>query len=77
MSSPSILTALSSRRMASIIKATTKRVIYAAPGILAEVAQAIVVRTSQLSREQITISLDFDEHTLRMGYGSLDAVGDV
>ena len=69
-----ILSALSSRRMASLVSSATRRVIYAAPGIQTETAKALAERASGFARPSLTISLDFDEHTLRMGYGSLEGV---
>jgi hypothetical protein len=74
MSTSSILSALSSRRAASLIRGAQRRVIYAAPGIQPEVAQAIVARVSEFMPLDLTVGLDFDEQTLRMGYGTLDGV---
>ncbi len=74
MSTASILSALSSRRIASLIGNAKHRVIYAAPGIQAEAAAALAECASSLDVRSLTVSLDFDEHTLRMGYGNLDAV---
>jgi len=69
-----ILTALSSRSIAARIREAQRRVIYAAPGIHPEPAAAMAELASRLPLSSITISLDFDEHTLRMGYGTLEAV---
>lgn len=73
MPGSSIFTALSSRKIATLIGKAVKRVIYAAPGIQPEPAKALVELYSQLLRPELTIALDFDEQTLRMGYGSLEA----
>lgn len=70
----SLLTALSSRSIAVWIRQAQRRVIYAAPGIHPEPAAALAELVSRLPHVSITISLDFDEHTLRMGYGTLEAV---
>ena len=69
-----LLTALSSRAMASLINNAGKRVVYAAPGIQNEAAIALAELKSRLPMARLTVSLDFDERTLRMGYGSLAAV---
>ncbi|MDO8355517.1 MAG: hypothetical protein Q7U76_03910 [Nitrospirota bacterium] len=74
MSTQSTLSALSSRRIASLFRSAKCRVIYAAPGIQIETAKALVERVGELVRLSLTVSIDFDEHTLRMGYGSLEGV---
>jgi hypothetical protein len=74
MSTSSILSALSSRQAAKLIRRAQRRVIYAAPGIQTETAQALAERAGELLPIMITVGLDFDEHTLRMGYGTLDGV---
>jgi hypothetical protein len=60
--------------MAQLMSAAKERIIYAAPGIQVVAAAALAKRVSDLGPQSITVSLDFDEHTLRMGYGSLEAV---
>jgi len=74
MSGPSLFVALSSRRIAELIRQATKHVCYAAPGIQTEVAATLVELKQKSPDVSITINLDFDEKTLRMGYGSLEAV---
>jgi hypothetical protein len=74
MSQQSILTALSSRSITAWVRQAQRRIIYAAPGIHPEPSEALAERVSRLPHLSITISLDFDEHTLRMGYGTLEAV---
>ena len=74
MSGLSLFLALSSRRIAGLIRQATKHVCYAAPGIQSEVAAALVELKQKSPDVSITINLDFDEKTLRMGYGSLEAV---
>jgi len=74
MSGLSLFLALSSRRIAGLIRQATKHVCYAAPGIQREVAAAFVELKKKSPDVSITINLDFDEKTLRMGYGSLEAV---
>ena len=73
MSAP-LLTALSSRQMAVHIRDAKHRVCYAAPGIQDVTAVALADLKANLFPISIAVSLDFDEHTLRMGYGSLSAV---
>lgn len=47
---------------------------YAAPGIHPLPAAALAELASRLPHSCITVSIDFDERTLRMGYGTLAAV---
>jgi hypothetical protein len=74
MSTPSLFTDLSSNRIAGLIRSAKTRVIYAAPGIQDGPAAALVEFVPGLLSPELTVSLDFDERTLRMGYGSLAAV---
>lgn len=72
--STSLFTSLSSLRIAALVTRGCKRVCYAAPGIHEEAAAALATLKSAQPDIAIAVSLDFDEHTLRMGYGSLTAV---
>jgi hypothetical protein len=74
MSSTPVFSAFSSGRIANLIQRATTRVVYAAPGIHDEPAAALVGLTQGLFSPYLTVSLDFDERTLRMGYGSLEAI---
>lgn len=56
------------------MRSATRRVVYVAPGIQELPAQSLADFKEQLVQPELTISLDFDERTLRMGYGSLEAV---
>lgn len=74
MNTAPILAALSSRSIAAWLRRAQRRVLYAAPGIHPDPAAALVELRSRLPLPSITVSLDFDEHTLRMGFGTLEAV---
>lgn len=74
MSTPSLFTDLSSNRIAGLIRSAKTRVVYAAPGIQDGPAAALVEFVPGLLSPELTVSLDFDERTLRMGYGTLAAV---
>lgn len=74
MNAQPLLTALSSRQIATLIHAAKQRVCYAAPGIQDEPADALAELKAKPCPISITVSLDFDERTLRMGYGTLSAV---
>lgn len=65
---------LSSGEMANFIRSATESVCYAAPGIQTEVASAITVVAQRIGVEMISVSLDFDERVIRMGFGSIDGV---
>ncbi len=69
---PPLFTALSARRMSGLIRAARQRVCYAAPGLHEETAAALAALKSTSSSIPITVSLDFDERTLRYAY--LEAV---
>lgn len=75
MSTTPLFAALSSNRIAGLIRSAKTRVVYAAPGIQDGPAAALVEFVPGLLSPELTVSLDFDERTLRMGYGSLEAVG--
>jgi hypothetical protein len=75
MSTTPLFAALSSNRIAALIRGAKNRVVYAAPGIQDGPAVALVEFMPGLLSPELTVSLDFDERTLRMGYGSLEAVG--
>ncbi len=69
-----LFSSLSSKRISSHLSRARRLVCYAAPGIQNEVAAALVELKSSHPGVAIAVSLDFDERTLRMGYGSLSAV---
>lgn len=65
---------LSSQGMANFIRSANASVCYAAPGVQPEVASAIAEVAQRLGPEMTSVSLDFDERVMRMGFGSIDAV---
>ena len=74
MSESSLFTALSSERIAELIRQASRHVCYAGPGIQDQAAEAIIELKQKSPAVSVTINLDFDEKTLRMGYGTLTAV---
>lgn len=74
MSKVSLFSALSSKRIAALMRMAHHRVVYAAPGMQDVPALALLDLKKQSPSPELTISLDFDERTLRMGYGSPGAV---
>lgn len=74
MSQASLFVALSARRIAEFIGRAARHVCYAAPGIQDDVAVALVDLKRKTPTVSLTVNLDFNEKTLRMGYGSLAAV---
>lgn len=74
MTKQSIFSALSSRRIAALISRASRRVLFAAPGMQKQVAKALAEKVAQNPNLAVTVSLDVDEHTLRMGYGDIDSV---
>ena len=71
----SVFRSLSSRGLAKLIRDARARVCYVAPGIQNEVARAICSAVATNPNMRVSVSIDFDERVLRMGYGSLQAVG--
>ena len=74
MTEAPLFVALSSRRIAELIAQADRHVCYAAPGIQDEVALALVELRQKSPSVSLTVNLDFNEKTLRMGYGTLSAV---
>jgi hypothetical protein len=74
MSENALFFALSSRRIADLLLRASRHVCYAAPGVHDEVATALITLKEKSPSVSLTVNLDFDEKTLRMGYGTLEAV---
>jgi len=67
-------TQLNSDSLADLIGTATSSVCYAAPGIQAKPAKALVDLADKVGRELITVFLDVDENVIRMGYGEFEAI---
>jgi len=67
MSESSLFAALSSERIAELISQASRHVCYAGPGIQDQAAAAIIELKQKSPAVSVTINLDFDEKTLRMG----------
>lgn len=74
MNTNALFCALSPLRIAKLVRSAQHAVCYAGPGVQSEVAQAMVEAASHLGDEMVTVSLDFDDRVMRMGYGDIDAV---
>jgi len=74
MNDGSIFCVLTSARMAVLIREAKRHVLYVAPGIQDEPAKALASLLAHSPTLAVTVSIDFDERTLRMGYGTLSAV---
>ena len=70
----SLFLSLDSLEIANLISSAQHSVCYAGPGIQMEPAIAISKAVQQIGPEMITVSLDFDERVMRMGYGDIAAV---
>src|SRR6266849_5560681 len=70
----SVFCSLSSREIAKLISGARARLCYVAPGVQDEVAHAIRSSVVMNPKVRVSVSIDFDERVLRMGYGSLEAV---
>ena len=65
---------LDSKKLAEKISKAEESVCYAAPGILLEVAEALVEVSQKIGPDSITVCLDLNEEVFRMGYGTMEAV---
>ena len=65
---------LDSNRMAGVIRTADTRVCYVAPGIQVNVANAIIESAKRSPNIELTVSIDFDERVMRMGYGHIEGV---
>lgn len=74
MNETSIFCALSSHQVANLIREAKHRICYISPGIQDEPAVALIEVFARSPAVELSVSLDFDERTLRMGYGRLSAV---
>lgn len=64
---------LSSAQIAELILTAEGSVCYAGPGIQIEPAKAMADVAKRIGPELLTVSLDFDERVMRMGYGDIAA----
>ena len=74
MSSDALFCSLSYGQIAGQIRFAQQSVCFAAPGVQQVVADAMVETAKRLGPEMITVSVDFDERTMRMGYGHIEAI---
>lgn len=65
---------LTSKTIAELITNAEVTVCYSAPSIQIEPAHALIEVSKRIGVEMITVSIDFDEITLRFGYGTLEAI---
>ena len=74
MTTDPLFCSFSPLRIAELIRSAQRAVCYAAPGIQLDLAQAMVETAGRLGKEMLTVSLDFDDRVMRMGYGDIGAV---
>lgn len=65
---------ISSGTIADLIRTAEGFVCYAGPGIQTEPAKAMADVANRIGPELLTVSLDFDERVMRMGYGDIAAI---
>lgn len=65
---------ISSADIAELIRTAKGSVCYAGPGVQAKPAEAMAEVAKRIGAERVTVSLDFDERVMRMGYGDIAAV---
>jgi hypothetical protein len=61
-------------RICEEINSAKRRVIYVAPGIRKTVSEAIIKTLTRLGPDSITVIVDCDEETCRLGYGDIEAI---
>ena len=61
-------------RLAELVRSARHAVCYAGPGLQLDLAQAMVEVAGRVGKEMLTVSLDFDDRVMRMGYGNVEAV---
>jgi len=66
--------AMKSQRICHEIDSANERVIYAAPGVRLEVAKSLIEAVRRLGTESVTVVIDCDEETCRLGYGDIEAI---
>lgn len=74
MNLEALFCSLTPLRIAELVRAAQQAACYAGPGIQLDLAQAMVEVAWRLGKEMLTVSLDFDDRVMRMGYGNVDAV---
>lgn len=65
---------LSSEGLAKLVREACDSVVYIAPGLQDDVAEAMVDAAGRLGADKVLVCLDFDESTMRMGFGSIGAI---
>jgi hypothetical protein len=70
-------TYLDTLKISKLIKSATESVIYAAPGVRAEVANSLIQASENLSKVMVTVCLDVCEQSIRMGFGDFEAVSNL
>lgn len=74
MTTDALFCSLTPLRLAELVRSAQQAVCYAGPGIQLDLAQAMVEVAGRLTKEMLTVSLDFDDRVMRMGYGNVEAV---
>lgn len=74
MTVDALFCSLSPLRVADLVRSAQHAVCYAGPGIQLDLAQAMVKTAGRLGKEMLTVTLDFDDRVMRMGYGDIGAV---
>ena len=74
MSTDALFCSLTPLRLAELVRSARHAVCYAGPGLQLDLAQAMVEVAGRVGKEMLTVSLDFDDRVMRMGYGNVDAV---
>jgi len=74
MSLNRVFCALKSNNICDEIEHAENRIVYVSPGLNPRIAESLIIAAHKLGTEQVTIVLDCDEDTCRLGYGYIEAI---
>jgi RNA-binding protein YhbY len=74
MDDAQFFTYIDSEKLCELIHNAKKSVIYAAPGVMNDVASALLQASVDLGEGMVTVCLDVSEQSIRMGFGEFGAV---
>ena len=74
MDDAQFFTYIDSEKLCELIENAEKSVIYAAPGVMNEVAGALLQASVDLGEGMVTVCLDVSEQSIRMGFGEFGAI---
>ncbi|MBK8149113.1 MAG: hypothetical protein IPK58_13115 [Acidobacteria bacterium] len=74
MKSNETFTFMNHQRLAEIVENADKRIVYAAPGIAAIVARAMVGFAERCEKSRLRVILDTNPEAIRLGFGEFEGI---